>query len=441
MAQKSLSTIVDDVEVLLDDGSNVIWSSTTIITPAVQSSLREISIVYPQKASYWATARHYSKNVNVSGFLGLLKVNSAVYPVSTRDSDGDLIDDGDFDKNRRNIRYTDANTIRLVMDNAPKAYKTDLLTGTVTFTSGDTAITGVGTAFTTELRAGNYIMKSTGNEWYRIASITSDTVLVLGRACVAADTGADTEDLTIFWRNDVVLSCDTEQYLTSMTDIAGAIDLGTGYTYGSWMIHVDALGTGTVPAGTLLNIAGSDTTYRVTADATIGTNECDIYIEPALQDTVPDNAVVTFRVSSLTPALERILTEMAAADVVINHASTAFDALALIATDITNADTEYKLANPEVDQAVADADSGRALVNSVPEGGGMNDYLNLLQGVMTTANGYLSTAVAALNQAKLRINSANLTIALRNLGHERKQAALRELHKIAPHKYFESYQR
>ena len=53
------------------------------------------------------------------------------------------------------------------------------LTGTLTFTIASTAITGVGTAFTTELAERNYIRATTSTTWYKIASIESDTALTL----------------------------------------------------------------------------------------------------------------------------------------------------------------------------------------------------------------------------------------------------------------------
>lgn len=56
-----------------------------------------------------------------------------------------------------------------------------LLTGTLTFTSSDSTVTGSGTAFTTELEVGS-IIKSAGNHFQRVRSITSNTSLELDRA-------------------------------------------------------------------------------------------------------------------------------------------------------------------------------------------------------------------------------------------------------------------
>lgn len=54
-------------------------------------------------------------------------------------------------------------------------------TGTATFSSSSTAVTGVGTAFTTQFRVGDFIRRSDGtdSQWTRINTITDDTNIVL----------------------------------------------------------------------------------------------------------------------------------------------------------------------------------------------------------------------------------------------------------------------
>jgi len=56
------------------------------------------------------------------------------------------------------------------------------LTGTLTFTNGSTAVTGVGTAFTTEVAAGDYIWLDADGVWAQVSSVTDDTNLVLSAA-------------------------------------------------------------------------------------------------------------------------------------------------------------------------------------------------------------------------------------------------------------------
>jgi hypothetical protein len=52
------------------------------------------------------------------------------------------------------------------------------LTGTLGFTAGSTAVTGSGTAFTTELAIGDFV-QGADSQWYEIITITNDTAAVL----------------------------------------------------------------------------------------------------------------------------------------------------------------------------------------------------------------------------------------------------------------------
>lgn len=53
------------------------------------------------------------------------------------------------------------------------------LTGTLTLTAGSAAVTGSGTAFTTELEIGDKIILDADETWAEVLSITSDTALTL----------------------------------------------------------------------------------------------------------------------------------------------------------------------------------------------------------------------------------------------------------------------
>jgi hypothetical protein len=76
-----------------------------------------------------------------------------------------------------------------VYPSATEVGSTDVTkTGTITVTSGSTAVTGSGTSFTTELSAGS-IIKTAGSNEYTVASITSNTALVLTASAGATETG------------------------------------------------------------------------------------------------------------------------------------------------------------------------------------------------------------------------------------------------------------
>ena len=65
-------------------------------------------------------------------------------------------------------------------------------TGTVSVTRGSTSVTGVGTQFETDLTAGaqEYYYFRTGTVWYKIASVTNETTLVLATAFAEEDVSA-----------------------------------------------------------------------------------------------------------------------------------------------------------------------------------------------------------------------------------------------------------
>jgi len=85
--------------------------------------------------------------------------------------------------------------LRIALDSAPSVTET-LLTGTVTFTADDATLSGVGTAFETEVEAGNFIKRSTETTWYKVLSITSDTELEFTEDYASGDTGDDTINVT-----------------------------------------------------------------------------------------------------------------------------------------------------------------------------------------------------------------------------------------------------
>lgn len=66
-------------------------------------------------------------------------------------------------------------------------YGDKTLTGTVDVTTGNTALSGTGTSFTTELNEEGYIQ--VGEETYEIASITDDTTAALGRTADSTESG------------------------------------------------------------------------------------------------------------------------------------------------------------------------------------------------------------------------------------------------------------
>lgn len=84
---------------------------------------------------------------------------------------------GLYDSTLENVIFEKSYTFNLFIGSTTGT----LLTGTLTFTNGDTTVTGSGTAFTTELAVGT-IVKSNGAHFQRVQSITNDTSFELDRA-------------------------------------------------------------------------------------------------------------------------------------------------------------------------------------------------------------------------------------------------------------------
>lgn len=344
MGTKTNAELIDRVEEILEDSGNAIFTAADI-SSQFQDSITEASEFVSQLVKHIIPVTNGSKIIDISGITGLIDVDRAEYKVDKEP------------KQYRSFKVW-GDELHLDLETAPSASATGTLTGTLTFTTDSTAVTGSSTLFTTELEEGFYIQPSGGSTWYRIASITDDTNLVLTAVAESDDNGADTADSTKYWREYAYLFCRKIHTLTTLTDLAGAIDLVAGYNAGAVLIHVDVLGSGTIPKNTILTIAGVPGSYRVTADATIGSNETDITISPGLAGRAPNNAVVTIRPSSLTPELERLLPELVAARVALNwigDTRTSVDAVRVILDTVS---TELGKVGARLTNAVAHIASG-----------------------------------------------------------------------------------
>ena len=103
---------------------------------------------------------------------------------------------------------------------------------------------------------------------------------------------------------DILESQQIQNATTSVaaeTNSPGAVNNVAGYPANTVTMDIDAIGAGSVKAGTTFTIAGllNDEGYSVgfvvTTDATIAANAATITFNPPLPATVADNAVITFR--------------------------------------------------------------------------------------------------------------------------------------------------
>ena len=338
MARKTNAQIIDRAELNLEDSGNAIFLAASLVS-YLEDVLTEASEIVPWGVTAQFYARDGSREIDMSD-EDFLDVKAVEWPI---------------DKDPRRFRDYEvfSNRLRFEVNTPPTAQtqkravllttetEAQVLTGTLTFTANSTAVTGSGTAFTTELRVGYYISPTSLTAWYRVAKITDGTNLVLAEVVKTADDGADTG--TFLWFEPVNVYMEKNHYAeATQTDLVGAIDLAAGYAKGQSMIHVDALGSGTMPKDMLFTIADVDGIYRITADATIATSEADIYFDPPLLGVVAEDAVVTFFSTSLDRALEGIVARLLAgraAQFWIGDARTEVDKM-VVAGDTANTELD-----------------------------------------------------------------------------------------------------
>lgn len=164
--------------------------------------------------------------------------------------------------------------------NLPVAYQ---LTGTMSVTAGQTAVTGVGTLFLSEIEAGDYL--TTAGETNRVASVASDTSLTLAETHAAGASGAvghvlerdggyhdeNRDPLEIVWPGTV---SDGQDDLDSGDMFVSDVDWsdptpsylsGQRYTSAHLKVEYRALGASTWIETNVTN-AGINTVWAVTPD-------------------------------------------------------------------------------------------------------------------------------------------------------------------------------
>ena len=232
--------------------------------------------------------------------------------------------------------------------------------------------------------------------------------------------------------------------VSQLTDFAGAVDLIAGYSEGDTSMVIDDLqSAGTIEADQEFTIANTRGIYRVTADATIASNEATVSFYPGLESDVDDNDVVTLTQSTLTnPTVELLVIEYATALAAIREpmqfyqqihsaittvglATTAITAIAAritqAITDIASgrteaalapaaillASTEFDLMNAQVDLAVTALSSGSSLINTVPVAGGAPEYMGQASSDIGAAQGFFATGLSYLREASADLSNAN----------------------------------
>jgi hypothetical protein len=171
----------------------------------INECLRDISLISSCRVTVPVIVTANSKLLDISGISDIINVRTVEY------------EPGEDPRSYHNFTFFDNTTLEMDVDSTPsESGAAGTLDGTITFTSGSPAVTGSGTAFSTVLEAGDYIKPSGGVRWYRVYSITSATALTLDEPVKAADTGADTIDVTQYRSGVAVIHYDTLHTLTEL---------------------------------------------------------------------------------------------------------------------------------------------------------------------------------------------------------------------------------
>jgi len=241
-------------QILIDENLNDLRFEDHQIETFIQSAVVDLSRVSPwqRKSALGLTAN--VKEIDISclrprmssfGTVGILQV---FYPVSPEEE-------------RAFEVWGDYLTLKINYD--PDATEEGTLTGTVTFTKGSTAVSGSSTDFDGELEAGDFIKKSTDDIWYEIASVTSDTALVLKYPSYS--NGADSVGATCYGSKPVYVkwACPHEvNTLISTLDYDQSqlvIDGGAAYAMMAWgSANAETVSEGGKDAASKVEQSGKD---------------------------------------------------------------------------------------------------------------------------------------------------------------------------------------
>uniref|UniRef100_A0A6M3J7C2 Uncharacterized protein n=1 Tax=viral metagenome TaxID=1070528 RepID=A0A6M3J7C2_9ZZZZ len=339
MAARVLTDVVTIVRSVLKDASTGGDFTDAEINVIVQQVVEEVSQRSPNIVREVLTTTLNSRELDISAIEDLINIEYAEYPT------------GSDPRDKRNVIEVDRETVEIDTTLTPIAGGSGHLTGTVTFTSGSTAVTGVATLFTTELEADYHIKVSTGTRWYRIASITDATNLVLAEVCRSDDDGADTVNVTDYCYETAYLYCAKIHTLSTTSTLNKAEE----------KVVID----GSV-ACTALAYIGKLRENVSKAVSLIGTS---------------DNAIIEMS-GEITKAI---------ADLTSGRSQ--------IADERTNAKTAIDKVGARINQALTDLELGRTYINKVNYGGAPeSDYGNYASRGLQVASEDLRQAGAYLNQ-------------------------------------------
>ncbi len=346
-------------------GGTEVWGSDEI-ADHVLHAIKEVSQVRPYLQSTVLSVADERRTVDISSLSDRVWIDRVEFYV-----------DQDVKLWRKWTEFAD----ELTLDINFNADASDtLLTGTVTF-AASTAVTGSGTAFTTEAPAGSYIKHSDDTPWYEVLSVASDTALTL-RKTYGGTTGADTVSTTPMRTNKQV----------------ARVFWGGMHTVGA--------SASTLPTELEQLIVDGACTYALRAYASEGREA----IADAISIIDTGNTAIDSVTAKVTAAAERLAAGSAFIGYKLSEANTAItnagSALARVLTDLasgrTAVGTELTNADNVLDGigaslAIVEADIVAARSHMDTSGSEANTALDLMAALATDGAAYLTSGASLIN--------------------------------------------
>ncbi len=306
MAIRTHATILDDIQ---DDlGSNTTDFTDAILTKKVNEGLDELSRFIPHVVKHTFQLETRTGKATSDTANALVDSTNAHF-VST--DAGKVVYNADDKTWAVVTAYVSTSQLTLSKDIFPDGNENYKM-----FNSGCKA----NNQFSIEDMEGDYLWihyleYPVGIE-REVDSIYGDIVSV-GIGFVPADSSDEGTDKNV----DVHFA--KRQFVSQLTDFAGAVNNESGYATGSTSMAIDALqdGTPTIAVGQEFTVAGIRGVYRVTTAVAVTSNAATIIFFPGLESAAVNDDVITFVQSTLRTYQEELLIELVGANAMISIAA------------------------------------------------------------------------------------------------------------------------
>ena len=406
---KAFSTLADDVEAILQDSSNALWTLTVVVNE-LERAIREFS-EYEPHVPLLTLELETRTGLDTAGTTGSLTDTTESQFVA-----------GDVDKVIFNKTENTWTTVTAFTSTSVLVLSRDIMN------DGDSYVMYNQDCFDPRQLYLGDIEDYVGPNWgvqavefpirgwprrYRSFEIQNNILTILYDRSIPDSKSTENLQARIV---DVNLWIARMHRVSRLTDLAGAVDLVAGYSRGDTLIHVDDLASAeTIVADQEFTVAGLRGRYRLTADTVLASNEGDITFFPPLESALADNDVITFTPSTLNHSQERKVVDLAAGRAAISMG-------ALLLQQANDAINQADLMNATVDTALATLDGVREKMNTINKAGPNVPGMGQAQAAQeaAVAQGYRSTSA---NYLALSERAREFTI----WGRNRVDTALRDI--------------